>query len=132
MTIFETEPSNFYGIPKIHKSKEINEAYTISQENYVEIEALENFYFRPIVAGPICETHRLSKYIDIQLQPYSKHVKNYIKDTTDFLSKLPQSTDSNATLVSFDVENLYTNILHKLGIVAIQFWLEKYPQDLLV
>ena len=44
------------------------------------------------------------------------------------MSKLPQSSDPNAILVSFDVENLYTNIHHKLGIEAIQFWLEKYPQ----
>ena len=130
LTVFETQPSNFYGLPKIHKSKEINEACTISQDNYVEIDAPENLNFRPIVAGPICETHRLSNFIDILLQPYSKHVKSYIKDTTDFLSKLPQSTDSNAILVSFDVENLYTNIPHKLGIEAIQFWLEKYPQEL--
>ena len=57
-------------------------------------------------------------------------MKSYIKDTTDFLSKLPQLTDSNAILVSFDVENLYTNLPHKLGIEAIQFWLEKYPQEL--
>ena len=57
-------------------------------------------------------------------------MKSYIKDTTDFLSKLPQSSDSNAILVSFDVENLYTNIPHKLGIEAIQFWLEKYPEEL--
>ena len=57
-------------------------------------------------------------------------MKSYIKDTTDFLSKLPQSSDPNAILVSFDVENLYTNIPHKLGIEAIQFWLEKYPEEL--
>ena len=90
LTVFETKPSNFYGLPKIHKSKEINELCTISQDNYVEIDAAENLNFRPIVAGPICETHRLSNFIDILQQPYSKHVKIYIKDTTDFLSKLPQ------------------------------------------
>ena len=71
--------------------------------------------FRPIVAGPICETHRLNNFIDILLQPYSKNVKSYIKDTTYFLAKLPQSTDSYAIWISFDVEK-YTNILHKLGL----------------
>ena len=53
LTVYETKPSNFYGLPKIHKSKEINEACTISQDNYVEIEAPESLTFRPIVAGPI-------------------------------------------------------------------------------
>ena len=108
LKIVETNKHYFNGLPKIHKSKQINEACTISQDNYVEIEAPENLNFRPIVAGPLCETHRLSNFIDILLQPYLKHVKNYIKETTDFLSKLPQSTDSNAILVSFDIENLYT------------------------
>ena len=121
LTVFETKPSIFYGLPKIHKSKEINEACTISQGIYVEIEAPENLILRPIVAGPICETHRLSNFIDILLQPYSKHVKSYIKDSTNFLSKLPYSSDPNAILVSFDVETLYTNIPHKLGIEDIQF-----------
>ena len=130
LTIFETKPSNLYALPKIHKSKEINEACTISQDNYVETDAPENLNFRPIVAGPIYETHRLSNFIGIPLQPYSKHMKSYIKDATDFLSKLPQSIDSNAILVFFDVENLHTNIPHKIGIKAIQFWLEKYPQEL--
>ena len=89
LTIFETKLSKFDGLPKIHKSKEINDACTISQDNYVEIEAPENLNFRPIVAGPICKTHRLNNFIDILQQPYSKHVKSYNKDTTDFLTKLP-------------------------------------------
>ena len=130
LTEFETKPSNFYGLPKIHKSKEINEACSISKENYVEIDAPENLSFRPIVAGPICETHRLSNFINILLQPFSKRVKSYIKDTTDFLTKLPESTDPNATLVTFDVESLYTNIPHTLGLDAIKYWLEKHPEDI--
>ena len=130
LTEFETKPSNFYGLPKIHKSKEINEACSISKENYIEIDAPENLSFRPIVAGPICETHRLSNFIDILLQPFSKRVKSYIKDTTDFLTKLPELTDPNATLVTFDVESLYTNIPHTLGLDAINFWLQKHPEDI--
>ena len=130
LTEFETKPSNFYGLPKIHKSKEINEACSISKENYVEIDAPENLSFRPIVAGPICETHRLSNFIDILLPPFSKRVESYIKDTTDFSTKLPESTDPNATLVTFDVESLYTNIPHTLGIDSIKYWLEKHPEDI--
>ena len=130
LTEFVTKPSNFYGLPKIHKSKEINEACSISKENYIEIDAPENLSFRPIVAGPICETHRLSNFIDILLQPFSKRVKSYIKDTTDFLTKLPESTNPNATLVTFDVESLYTNIPHTLGLDAINFWLQKHPDDI--
>ena len=88
----------------------------------MELKAPESLSFRPIVAGPTCETHRLSNLIDILLQPYTKLIKNYIKDTTDFLSKLPTSTNPDTLLVSFDVVNLYTNIPHDLGIEAIEYW----------
>ena len=45
-------------------------------------------------------------------------------------TKLPESTDPNATLVTFDVESLYTNIPHTLGLDAIKYWLEKHPEDI--
>ena len=51
------------------------------------IEPPGNLSFRPIVAGPACETYRLSNFLDILLQPYAKYVKSYIKDTKDFLDK---------------------------------------------
>ena len=92
---------------------------------YVGLKAPESLSFRPTR-----ETHRLSNLIDILLQPYTKHIKSYIKDTTDFLSKLPTSTNPKTLLVSFDVVNLYTNIPHDLGIEAIDYCLRKFPQGL--
>ena len=127
---FESKTSNFYGLPKIHKCKDVNDACSISDKNYVEFKAPESWSFRPTVAGPACETHRLRNLIDILLQPYTKHIKSYIKDTTDFLSKFPTSTNPDTLLVSFDVVNRYTNIAHDLGIEAIKYWLRKFPQEL--
>ena len=89
-----------------------------------------NLTFRTIVDGPVCETHRLSDLLDILLQPYTKYVKVYIKDTKDFLKKLPENIDENSILVTFDVENLYSNIPHDLGLEAIDFWINKYPNEL--
>ena len=96
----------------------------------MELKPPENLTFRPIVAGPVCETHRLSNLLDILLQPYTKYVKSYIKDTKDFLQKLPENVDENSILVTFDVENLYSNIPHDLGLEAIDFWINKYPDEL--
>ena len=127
---FECKTSNFYGLPKIHKSNIINEACAKSTSNYVELKPPENLTFRPIVAGPVCETHRLSNLLDILLQPYTKYVKSYMKDTKDFLKKLPENIDENSILVTFDVENLYSNIPHDLGLEAIDFWINKYPDEL--
>ena len=64
---FESKTTNFYGLPKIHKCKDINDACSISDKNYVELKAPESLSFRPIVAGQTCETHVLSSLIDILL-----------------------------------------------------------------
>ena len=108
LTNFEPKTSNFYGLPKIHKNKEINEACATSTSNYIEKKPPNNLAFRPIVAGPSCKTHRLSNFIGILLQPYTKYIKSYIKDTKDFLQKLPHEIPNDSILVSFDVESLYS------------------------
>ena len=47
----------------------------------------------------------------------------------DFLNHLPSAVPENTLLASFDVESLYSNIPHELGIEAIKYWLRKYPND---
>ena len=80
-TNFECKSINFYGLPKIHKNNTINEACKNSTSNYVELKPPENLSFRPILAGPVCETHKPSNLVDILLQPYTKYIKkSYIKD----------------------------------------------------
>ena len=124
---FEYKSSTFYGLPKIHKSEIIRQACLQTSEEYIEIIDPPDLKFRPIVAGPVCETHRLSNLVDILLKPFIKHVKSYIRDDMDFLKHIPKSVSKNTKLVSFDVTNLYSNISHTLGIEAIKYWLDKYP-----
>ena len=71
----------------------------------------------------------MSNLIDILLRPLTKRVKSYLRDTTDFLNHLPSAEPENTLLASFDVESLYSNIQHELGIEAIKYWLRKYPND---
>ena len=78
----------------------------------------------------MCETHRLSNLVDILLLTYTKDIKSYIKDTKDFLQKIPENIEDNSILVTFDVENLYSSIPHDLDLEAIDFWLSKYPDEL--
>ncbi|MEW8548114.1 MAG: hypothetical protein AB2693_31815, partial [Candidatus Thiodiazotropha sp.] len=125
---FEVKHSNFYGLPKIHKSSKIKEACQSGEKlNYVKIEPPENLLFRPIVAGPSCETHRLSNLVDILLKPYVSHIDSYIRDSLDFLNYLPETVEDGTLLVSFDIVNLYSNISHSLGLEAMEHWLNKYP-----
>ena len=79
---------------------------------------------------PSCQTHRLSDFIDILLKPYTKHVKSYLRDTIDFLNALPTTVKDETFLASFDVVSLYSNIPHELGIEAINYWLNKYPEEI--
>ena len=128
---FEVKTSNFYGLPKVHKSKQINEKCKSANSGYVEItDKISDLKLRPIVAGPSCHTHRLSNLIDILLRPYTEHVTSYLRDTTDFLNNLPDTIPKDTILTSFDIELLYSNIPHKLGLEAIKYWIEIYPNTL--
>ena len=77
--------------------------------------------FRPIIAGPSNETHRLSN-LNALSTPLTKHKTCFIRDSTDFLNQLPNTVPINSFLVSFDIENLYSNITHELGMDAIEYW----------
>lgn len=124
---FDLKTSNFYGLPKIHKSKIINEKCNDAKASYITIERPGDLKLRPIVAGPACETHRISNLLDILLKPYVNEVQSYIRDTIDFLNSIPEKIHPDSILVSFDVTNLYSNIPHELGLSAITYWIEKCP-----
>ena len=57
---------------------------------------------------------------------------SFVRDDLDFLNKIPKqiSDDKSCTLVTFDVDSLYTNIDHDLGLDAVKHWIEKYKQDI--
>ena len=130
LTKFDVKTSNYYGLPKIHKSKLIKEAICEQNSEYIEILNPDDLKFRPIIAGPACPTHRLSNLVDILLQPFVNHVSSYVRDDIDYLNHIPSSATKDTLLTTFDVTSLYSNIPHDLGKDAIKFWLETYPNDL--
>ena len=80
------------------------------------------------IKSPSFHTHRLSNLIDILLHPFTKHVTSYLRDTTDFLNNISETVPKDTILASFDIESLYSNIPHALGLEAVDYWLEKYPE----
>ena len=74
LTNFEMKLSNFYGLPKVHKSDKIKSACEQCNSNYVQVENVDDLALRPIVAGAACQTHRLSNLIDILLRPLTNGV----------------------------------------------------------
>ena len=83
---------------------------------------------RPVVTGHRWPTKLLRNFVDIPLKPLLSKVKIHVKDAFNFLKKCKRKLTKNSRLVSFDVTSLYTNIPHKLGLKAIEYWLDKYSE----
>ena len=67
--------SNFYTLPKIHKSKQIKKAVETQKSEYIKIPNPSDLKFRSTEVGLLCPTSRLSKLIDILLQTFLKKKK---------------------------------------------------------
>ena len=67
----------------------------------------------------------MSAFIDSILKPYMESLPSYIKDTTDFINKIRQlhQLSKDSFLVTLDVGSLYSNIPHKDGIEACQYFI---------
>ncbi len=93
--------ARFYFLPKIHKKLVVG---------------------RPIISGNGCPTEQISAFVDEHIKPYVPTFPSYVRDTTDFISKLSRlQTDRNQKkyLVSLDVTGLYTNIPNQEGKNAV-------------
>ena len=83
---------------------------------------------RPIVSSIGCHTQNISQYVDHYLQPINKSLPSYVKDTTNFLTKLdelPEELPDNTLMVTMDVRSLYTNVPNNEGINAVKHYLRK-------
>ena len=103
-----TRTARFYMLPKIHKNK-------IPPPG------------RPIVSGNGCPTEKISKFVDFFLNPLSKKFPSYVKDTNHFLQLLHniKKVPNGSFLFTLDIESLYTNIKHSVGLKFIKAALEK-------
>lgn len=127
---FDYKAASFYGLPKIHKSKNIQENMKNTDNVYMKIPAPSELPFRFITAGPSSPTSKLSEFLDILLKPFLAIIPSYIRDTTDFLNKMPHFTDEemkNITMVTCDVSDMYSNITQALGLKAVRYWVTNFP-----
>lgn len=64
--------------------------------------------------------------MDSLLQPFVSQVQSYIRNTSDFITKVENKpVPENALLISLDVTSLYTNIPVDEARDVVQFYLEK-------
>ena len=90
----------------------------------------ETLKLRPIIAGPSCQTHRLSNLLDILLKPLTQFIPSYVRDDIDFLNHLPKQITKESIFVSFDVESLYSSIPHSLGLEAVEYFIDKHSSTI--
>ena len=86
LTNISLSTSNVYGLPKVHKSKQINAVIQQQNNEYIEVHEPDNLTVRPIVGGPNCLTTLLIHLIDIK-NLFLIYIKSYVKDNLDFLRK---------------------------------------------
>ena len=122
--------SNFYGLPKIHKSQLITNTIKEQNSEVVSINEPQDLKVRPIVGAPKCPTRKLSELIDTLLKPFLKPVESYLRDSIDIHNKCDRNTDGNTVTATFDVVGLYTNIPQTFGMEAVRYFLLKYKEDI--
>ena len=121
--------TNFYGLLKVHKLKQIKEVI-LQQKEYIELFEPNGLTLRQTVGGPNCPTKPLSEHINIILKPFLIHIRSYVKDNLDFLRKCFCENNDSTVLVTFDVKSLYSGTLHNYGTEAINLCIEKHLQTL--
>ena len=123
---FEWKTSNFYALPKIHKSKQIIDKLRHCDSEYIEMSIPSDLQARPVVAGPVSPTQHLSEFLEKILSPIVEHLQSYVKDDWDFLRKFPRHIPPDHEIYTCDIVSLYTSIRHDLGLKALKFWVTKY------
>ena len=63
----------------------------------------------------------LWKVSSIILRPFLIHIKGYVSDNVDFLRRCSRKNNDSTTLVTFDVNSLYTSIPQNYGLKDIPF-----------
>ena len=132
--VFLTKPchkiSNFYMLPKLHKSKEINEIIQRKRTEYIQIDEDILIERRPIVAGPVFHTNGLSEILHCIMKPALSLILHIVKDSFDFIQRLEKQCHNNTLLSTCDIKSLYTNIDHDLFLTAIEYWIEHLQNNL--
>ena len=87
--------SNFYMLPKLHKSKEINEIIEIKRTEYIQIDEDILIEGRPILAGPVFHTSGISEILHCIMQTALSLIFHIVKDSFDFTQRLEKQCHNN-------------------------------------
>ena len=80
--------SNFYMLPKLYKSKKINEIIEIKRTECIQIDEDISVKGRPIVAGPVFHTSGISEFLHCIMEPALSLIPHIVKGSFDFTQRL--------------------------------------------
>ena len=96
--------SNFYMLPKLYKSMEINEIIEIKRAEYIQIDEDLWTEGRPIAAGPVFHTSGISKMLHCIMEPALSSIPHIVKDSFDFTQRLEKQCRKNKLLSACDIK----------------------------
>ena len=117
-------------VPKLHKSKKINEIIEIKRSEYIQIDEDILIEVRPIVAGPVFHASEISGTLHCIMEPALSLIPNIVKDSFDFTQRVEKQCQNNTLLSTCEIESLYTNIRLDLFLTAIEYWTELLQNNL--
>ena len=122
--------SNFYMLPILHKSKELNDIITDKNSEYINVDKILTIEGRPIVAGPYYHTSVVSQILHDIMESTLSFIKHVLKDSFDFIDRIDTQCTVNTILSNCDRKSLYTNIKHDVFYKAIEYWIDKFHDDI--
>ena len=122
--------ANFYVLPKLHKCSQLHR-FLNQGEEYVHLPNYnEEIEGRPIVGGPAYYTSGVSEMLDIILKPIVSKIPHILRDSFDLIEKCEKSLQPGTVFSTADIKALYTNLSTDLVVTAIQYWVEKYRDEI--
>ena len=79
--------SNFYMLPKLHKSKELNDIIMATNSEYINVDKILTITGRSIV-GPSCHTGVVSQILHVILVQTLSFIKHILKNYFDFIDRI--------------------------------------------
>ena len=97
---------------------------------YIDVDKILTIAGRPIVAGPCYHTSVVSQILHVIMEPTLSFIKHILKGSFDFIDRIDTQCTINTILSTCDIKSLYTNIKHDVFDKAIEYWTEKFHDDI--
>ena len=130
---FDYKGSNFYGLPKIHKSQLIKEGLKFVQGDVLNLNSPIDLSLRIILGGKFNPTVNLADLLDEILKPYLPLVNSRVQDVFQFIERIPKFGTNDMPFIqmwSVDIKDMYPSLHKDLGLEAVSYWVDRYPTKL--